>query len=337
MKFTLVITTFNSQKYIESAIQSVLNQLRRPDELIICDDNSSDNTIDICKKYKSELEIHINRNGPSGYTNAYNYAFKLGTGDYISVLHYDDLLHPEFFSKCELAFLKHPDCKFLVSRNFYFKNDVYDFIKVPRNAEIFVRIKGGDYAKSYLNGVRLNQHINRCPGTVIHRNLTSQIDFRHGAGLISDDDLFYRVGKFTDILRFTEPLAGVRTHLESESARMDPLRISNALAQGYAFMVKDWNNESILGLEGLEFFLRNFFRYNFRTLYWSSINKRSSEFNSSIELNQEINRIYSSQSGKFSKLYHKMFFFIADKRLIYLAKGFFLLHNLISNWRRRYL
>lgn len=337
MKFTLVITTYNSESYVESAIQSALNQLRRPDEIIVCDDNSSDKTIEICRKYENELFIHINKNGPSGYTAAFNYALGLGTGDYISILHFDDVLHPDFFSQAERGFTEHPSCRFLITQNFYFKDSDYTFLTVADDEESFLLMKGEDYAKLYLDGVKTNNHINRCPGTIFHKTLSKQLKFRNEAGLISDDDLFYRVGGFTDVLRIIKPLAGVRSHTESESAKLDPLKISITLSQGYSFMAKDWNKESIIGQEGKTFFLESFFKHNFRALYWASLYNRISDVKNAVKLDEEIRYLLNNKAKGFCTTYQSFFFLLARNGLLFIDKGIFSLHFHLYNWKRRHL
>jgi glycosyltransferase involved in cell wall biosynthesis len=336
MRFTLVITTYNSESFVENAIQSALNQSRKPNEIIICDDNSSDKTIEICNKYSDNLIIHINKNGPSGYTNAFNYALELGTGDYVTILHFDDVLHPKFFCQAELSFSKYPDCRFLITQNFYFTDDKCNFIHLEENEETFLCLKGENYAKSYLNGVRTNKHINRCPGTIFHRSLIKQIKFRNEAGLISDDDLFYRVGGLTNVIRIIKPLAGVRSHSESESAKLNPLKISYTLSQGYSFMARDWHKESAIGKEGQKFFLESFYRHNFRTLYWASIHNKQSIIKSSVKLNQEMRYIFKNNVNKYSKLYQRFFFLLAENKFLFISKAIFSLHYRISNWGKRY-
>jgi glycosyltransferase involved in cell wall biosynthesis len=51
MKTSVIITTYNGEKYIKEQLNSILNQTLRPDEVIISDDNSKDNTIDIIKSF----------------------------------------------------------------------------------------------------------------------------------------------------------------------------------------------------------------------------------------------------------------------------------------------
>ena len=47
MTVSVVMATYNGSKYIKEQIGSLLNQTRRPDEIIFCDDCSTDNTVDI--------------------------------------------------------------------------------------------------------------------------------------------------------------------------------------------------------------------------------------------------------------------------------------------------
>lgn len=46
---SVAMTTFNGEKYIEKQIESILNQSLSVDEIIICDDGSTDNTIELMK------------------------------------------------------------------------------------------------------------------------------------------------------------------------------------------------------------------------------------------------------------------------------------------------
>ena len=54
MKISIAMTTYNGEAYIEKQIRSLLHQTRIPDEIIICDDGSSDATIDILQKILAE-------------------------------------------------------------------------------------------------------------------------------------------------------------------------------------------------------------------------------------------------------------------------------------------
>ena len=48
---SVAMTTYNGEKYICEQIESILNQSMKVDEIIVCDDGSSDSTIELLKKY----------------------------------------------------------------------------------------------------------------------------------------------------------------------------------------------------------------------------------------------------------------------------------------------
>jgi len=49
LKVSVALCTYNGGRFIEAQLNSVLNQSRPPDEVIVCDDGSTDNTIDIVR------------------------------------------------------------------------------------------------------------------------------------------------------------------------------------------------------------------------------------------------------------------------------------------------
>ena len=62
-KLTIIIPAYNSERYIEKCIFSILKQTYTNLEIIIIDDNSIDNTYDICKKIeKNDARVKIIRN-----------------------------------------------------------------------------------------------------------------------------------------------------------------------------------------------------------------------------------------------------------------------------------
>jgi glycosyltransferase involved in cell wall biosynthesis len=54
IKISVAMATYNGEKYLEQQIQSILNQTLAPDELIVCDDASTDGTVAILEKYHQQ-------------------------------------------------------------------------------------------------------------------------------------------------------------------------------------------------------------------------------------------------------------------------------------------
>lgn len=91
------MATYNGAKYIREQLDSFVAQTRLPDELIICDDGSSDETIEILNAFAehSSLNVHVQRNPKNlGYAQNFNKALSLCTGDLIFLSDQDDVWFP---------------------------------------------------------------------------------------------------------------------------------------------------------------------------------------------------------------------------------------------------
>lgn len=92
MKISVVIPTYNREKYICQAIESVLQQTVKNIEIIVVDDGSTDNTNEKLKEYKEKIRyIYTEHKGPA---HARNVGMRIAKGDYISFLDSDDLYYP---------------------------------------------------------------------------------------------------------------------------------------------------------------------------------------------------------------------------------------------------
>jgi len=89
LKLSIIIPTYNSGKLLEQALLSIFNQTYKNIELIIIDGKSTDNTIDIIKKYESNISYWLSEKD-SNPTEATNKALKHVTGDIITLFGSDD-------------------------------------------------------------------------------------------------------------------------------------------------------------------------------------------------------------------------------------------------------
>ena len=90
---SVALASFNGEKYIEEQLYSILNQTLIPFEIIICDDNSTDNTIKIIEKISkvySVIKIFKNKN-KLGVIKNFSKAIELCSGDYIALSDQDDI------------------------------------------------------------------------------------------------------------------------------------------------------------------------------------------------------------------------------------------------------
>ena len=96
-KISVIIPTYNSAKFIEQTLESLARQIVLPEEIIIIDDGSKDNTVEIIKKCAERnklLNIKLKQNYHKGPGEARNVGVQLSTGDWISFLDSDDTWEP---------------------------------------------------------------------------------------------------------------------------------------------------------------------------------------------------------------------------------------------------
>tara|TARA_B100000989_G_C19527452_1_gene467699 strand:- start:1433 stop:2398 length:966 start_codon:yes stop_codon:yes gene_type:complete len=97
MRVSIAMTTFNGEKFLGNQLDSILNQSTKPDELIICDDSSSDKTLQILEDFKNKAEflVKIYRNEKNlGFRKNFEKAIGLCKEDLIFIADQDDFWFP---------------------------------------------------------------------------------------------------------------------------------------------------------------------------------------------------------------------------------------------------
>src|SRR3712207_6736592 len=113
---SVLMVSYNSGKYISEAIQTVLDQTYTSFELIVCDDNSSDDTWNRISAFSDQrLKKFKNEKNLGEYANR-NKAISLATGEYLIFIDADDIIYSH-----GLAFMMHyaekyPSAAMVISR-----------------------------------------------------------------------------------------------------------------------------------------------------------------------------------------------------------------------------
>jgi glycosyltransferase involved in cell wall biosynthesis len=114
------MATYNGEKHIKEQLDSILCQLNEEDEVVVSDDGSTDNTLDIVRSYNDpRIKVFIN-SGIHGYGHNFENAMKYACGDYIFLSDQDDVWLPNKVNMM-LPFLKDGDN--LVLCNGYMTNE----------------------------------------------------------------------------------------------------------------------------------------------------------------------------------------------------------------------
>jgi len=98
-KISIIISAYNTEKYIEKCISSITNQTYKDLEIIVIDDASSDDTLKRLKNIKDKrLKILINKEN-SGLSFSRNKGIEESTGDYVSFIDSDDYIPENFYEE----------------------------------------------------------------------------------------------------------------------------------------------------------------------------------------------------------------------------------------------
>lgn len=122
------MTTYNGAKYVKSQVDSILPQLKSEDELIICDDGSSDDTVKIIENIKDK-RIKFYRNNFHNHILNFESCLSKANGDYIFLCDQDDVWMPDkvriMLSHLTTSDLVCSNC-FVVDKDLNFSNKFFD-------------------------------------------------------------------------------------------------------------------------------------------------------------------------------------------------------------------
>lgn len=95
MKYTIIITIYNKEKYLEKAIISACNQTYKDYEVIVVNDGSTDNSENIIKELAKDLKFKYYKKDNSGVSDTRNYAIEKVKTPYFLFLDADDYLNQD--------------------------------------------------------------------------------------------------------------------------------------------------------------------------------------------------------------------------------------------------
>ncbi len=126
---SVIIPIYNSELYLKDCINNVLKQTYENLQIIIVNDGSTDNSLEICKKIKDDrVEVYSKKNG--GASSARNFGLKYKKGKYILFVDSDDYLKEDAIENLvNTAESENADCVYYEADNF--TND--EIISVKKN------------------------------------------------------------------------------------------------------------------------------------------------------------------------------------------------------------
>ncbi len=224
-KVSVILTSFNHEKFLREAINSVLNQTYQDFELIIWDDASSDNSWHLIKQYAdTRIKAFRNDTRKRGIWGVNKAISEIASGRYIAIHHSDDVWEPDKLEK-QVAFLNaHKDIGAVFTHAFVIKEDgqpltdrnhfYFNIFDQPnRNRHEWLRFFFG-------HGNALCH-----PSVLVRKSCYEKCGlYRYGLAQICDFDLWLRLCSRYEIHILPEKLVRFRIHddeANTSGSRMD--------------------------------------------------------------------------------------------------------------------
>ena len=107
-RYSIVIPTYNRASSVEETLSSCFAQSFENIEIVVVDDGSSDNTLDVLNAIEDPRLVVVSQDN-AGPAAARNHGMRIARGDYIAFLDSDDVWYPEFLAQAERAYQNDPN------------------------------------------------------------------------------------------------------------------------------------------------------------------------------------------------------------------------------------
>lgn len=226
-RVSILMPTYNGERYIARAIDSVLSQTFTALELIVCDDASTDRTPDILASYQDPRLVVVRNEQNRGVVGSRNRAFAMARGEYAALLDHDDLCRPQRIER-QIAYLDaHPQTVLLATAGHELRDGALTLpphppVATPRLIAWNLRLANQLIASS----IMFRSEVVRRLGCFMRE------DFAYA----DDYEFYHRIGRLGEIARLDERLLIYRRHAGNASLAHTALmtaRAVEALAPSY--------------------------------------------------------------------------------------------------------
>ena len=188
MKISVIVPVYNTEKYLNKCIDSILSQTFTDFELLLVDDGSTDNSGIICDEYaRKDKRVKVFHKENGGVSRARNLGIDNAHGEYLSFIDSDDYIRPTMYA--ELIAIADKYNVDLVSSDLLINNEVVKHKNIPENTVVSEEIVKRDIrpAFSFSGNIALMEFKNK----TFRRNTIS--DCRFPEELCFQEDLIFMI------------------------------------------------------------------------------------------------------------------------------------------------
>ena len=193
---SVIIPTYNSDKYICEAIDSVLSQTCKDYEIIIIDDGSTDNTKNLIAENYPTVRYFYSKN--KGVSSARNIGISIAQGEFIAFLDADDKWLPEKLEKQLALFENDHQVGMVFTENYYFDEHGLKEIKIFKRKLLMY---GNIVRNIFLNSYVVTSTV------MVRKSVFDDVGlFEEGLAIAEDDNMWMRICLKNRIELLDEPL-----------------------------------------------------------------------------------------------------------------------------------
>lgn len=232
VRVSVLLPVYNAENYIAEAIDSIFEQTLEDFELIVIDDASTDKTIEILNSFQDErLQLHLSH---ENRMHAYrlNQGIDLAKGNYLAIMHGDDVAHPKRLER-QVEFLdSNPDVG--VCGTWYRAFGAQERIIQPPVEDKDIRLE------HLLNNSALGH-----PTVMLRHSVVRKSGLRYESDCVPAEDYWYwaKLSQVTRFANVSEVLLSYRIHSE----QIGQQKVNKQLAE--AQKVRDFLASLVIGRE----------------------------------------------------------------------------------------
>ena len=264
MKISVVTASYNYAEYIEETIQSVLNQTYNDWEMIIVDDGSSDNSIEIIQEYieqdgRIKLFTHEN-NANKGLKETLLLGIQKAQGDWIVFLESDDMLREDYLEKKVTLTAKYPDVGLIFNDVEFFGNeDRIKQVKKPYTKQSYNKLIKKTFPRNIFKEINISNRILTFSVVMVKKDALCPEYFNTPVDKLLDWWLYIHITYKNDVYYIPEKLTLWRMHKDSYIKKKICSKFHCIQIRAYIDIYK----KSVLNLKLLMFILYTVMLYLF--------------------------------------------------------------------------
>ncbi len=208
---SVIIPNYNHSAFLNQRINSVLNQTYKNFEIIFLDDNSTDNSVEIIKKYENDKHVShiiVNEQNSGSPFKQWEKGLEFAKGELIWIAESDDACETSLLETLVEAFIQDKECVLAFCKSIKIDTNGNQIGEAGMKADL--HMNGKDFFNKYLYRFCF---INNASSALFKKNVLKSIDWRHtnfkGSG---DWILWIEISRCGNIAYINKPLNYFRIH-----------------------------------------------------------------------------------------------------------------------------